>query len=271
MATDGPNRHVSFSEGGGSQPLLQQGQKEEEKKTSNPKAPTSARGPFDRWKIPERYEVRQMIGTGSYGSVGEAYDHEHKRLVAIKRIGHMFEDLIDCKRILREIAILSKLNHDHIVQIFDIVAPPSFSTFDELYIVMEICDCDLKKIVPHGRYAVAAAHKYAPVQFTGWPQVLACCWYLPPRLEACELFGQPGLFGEDLRFWSFESDWRARARTLAGSSKYTARRRSYSNGRSDTGRCANATAQASFDGTRCYQVVPSARVDPVAGELHRGY
>lgn len=136
---EGPKRHVSFSEGGQAQ------QREEEKKASKA-APIIPKGPVDRWKIPSRYEVKQLIGTGSYGSVCEAYDHDKKRLVAIKRIGHMFEDLIDCKRILREIAILSNLNHDHIVRIYDIVAPSSMATFDELYIVMEICDSDLKKL-----------------------------------------------------------------------------------------------------------------------------
>jgi len=103
------------------------------------------KGPAASWKIPPKYEVKQLIGTGSYGSVCEAYDHDKGRLVAIKRIGHMFEDLIDCKRILREIAILSKLHHDHIVAMYDIPTPTS-DTWEELYIVMEICDSDLKKL-----------------------------------------------------------------------------------------------------------------------------
>eukprot|EP00441_Pelagodinium_beii_P041491 CAMPEP_0197647422 /NCGR_PEP_ID=MMETSP1338-20131121/25290_1 /TAXON_ID=43686 ORGANISM="Pelagodinium beii, Strain RCC1491" /NCGR_SAMPLE_ID=MMETSP1338 /ASSEMBLY_ACC=CAM_ASM_000754 /LENGTH=425 /DNA_ID=CAMNT_0043221209 /DNA_START=60 /DNA_END=1337 /DNA_ORIENTATION=- len=124
-------RHVSFSEEAG------------EKKNS--KVPSS-KGPADKWKIPSNYEAKQLIGTGSYGSVCEAYDSKTNRLVAIKRIGHMFEDLIDCKRILREIAILSKLNHEYVVQIYDIVAPSNVMNFDELYIVMEICDSDLKKL-----------------------------------------------------------------------------------------------------------------------------
>jgi len=126
-----PQRHVSFSE---------------QEKKDKAAAPVIPKGPADRWRIPPRYEVKQLIGTGSYGSVCEAYDSEAKRLVAIKRIGHMFEDLIDCKRILREIAILSKLQHEHIVQIYDIVAPSNMETFDELYMVMEICDSDLKKL-----------------------------------------------------------------------------------------------------------------------------
>jgi len=41
---------------------------------------------------------------------------------------------------------LSKLKHDHIVQIYDIPSPADMAKFEELYIVMEICDSDLKKL-----------------------------------------------------------------------------------------------------------------------------
>jgi mitogen-activated protein kinase 1/3 len=131
---DDVKRHVSFSE--------EQGQPQEKPKA----APIIPKGPTDRWKLPPRYELRQLIGSGSYGSVCEAFDHERKGLVAIKRIGHMFEDLVDCKRILREIAILGKLNHENVVKIYDIVAPSNMNTFEELCMVMEICDSDLKKL-----------------------------------------------------------------------------------------------------------------------------
>jgi len=130
-------RHVSFSE--------EQKAKEEKKEAARQAVP-AVKSPAERWKLPPRYEVRQLIGTGSYGSVCEAYDSTEKRLVAIKRIGHMFEDLIDCKRILREISILKKLNHQNIVKIYDIVAPQNMKTFEELCMVMEICDSDLKKL-----------------------------------------------------------------------------------------------------------------------------
>lgn len=135
--TENVKRHVSFTE---------EQKDEEEKKEAVRAAAAPPKSPADRWKLPPRYEVRQLIGTGSYGSVCEAYDSTDKRLVAIKRIGHMFEDLIDCKRILREIAILKKLRHHNIVQIYDLVAPANMKTFEELCMVMEICDSDLKKL-----------------------------------------------------------------------------------------------------------------------------
>ncbi|KAK6590897.1 mitogen-activated kinase 2 [Cryptosporidium xiaoi] len=102
--------------------------------------------PHNRWSIPSRYQVRHLIGTGSYGHVCEAYDSKENRLVAIKKIHRVFEDLIDCKRILREIAILNRLNHDHIVKILEICVPEDKEHFDEIYLVLEIADSDFKKL-----------------------------------------------------------------------------------------------------------------------------
>lgn len=127
------DKRVSFNEGP---------EKQEAKKS----APVIPRKPRGEWTVPSRYEVLEIIGSGSYGSVCKAYDHEQQRPTAIKRVAKMFEDLIDCKRILREVAIMSKLRHENIVAIYDIVAPKDIGSFDELYIVMEICDSDLKKL-----------------------------------------------------------------------------------------------------------------------------
>lgn len=102
--------------------------------------------PFADWQIPDRYEIRHLIGTGSYGHVCEAFDKICKRVVAIKRIHRVFGDLIDCKRILREIAILNRLSHDHVVDILDIIAPQDIAKFDELYVVLEIADSDFRKL-----------------------------------------------------------------------------------------------------------------------------
>ena len=46
------------------------------------------------WKVPEQYEIRNLIGTGSYGHVCEAFDKVNNRIVAIKKIHKVFEDLI---------------------------------------------------------------------------------------------------------------------------------------------------------------------------------
>jgi mitogen-activated protein kinase 1/3 len=41
--------------------------------------------------------------------VCSAYDHKSKTKVAIKKVPKAFEDLIDAKRIVREIKLLSKI------------------------------------------------------------------------------------------------------------------------------------------------------------------
>jgi len=101
------------------------------------------------WKLPAKYELKTIIGSGSYGSVCEAKLKPEATLVAIKRMKHLFDDLIDCKRILREISILSKLKHKNVVGLSDVFIGEGdhMKTFDELYMVMEICDSDLKKLV----------------------------------------------------------------------------------------------------------------------------
>lgn len=111
------------------------------------RAPTIPLGPSGSWAVPANYEVRKVIGRGSYGSVCEAYDNKAETLVAIKQLKRLFGDLTDCKRILRELAILTRLRHENVVKVHDIVAPPDFRTFNELYIVLEICDTDLKKLI----------------------------------------------------------------------------------------------------------------------------
>ncbi|PPA62320.1 Protein kinase domain protein [Cryptosporidium hominis] len=114
--------------------------------TASSHSGSSLSHPHNKWSIPSRYQVRHLIGTGSYGHVCEAYDSKENRLVAIKKIHRVFEDLVDCKRILREIAILSRLNHDHIVKILDICVPEDTEHFDEIYLVLEIADSDFKKL-----------------------------------------------------------------------------------------------------------------------------
>lgn len=115
---------------------------------TQPAAKPSTRLPktHQDWKVPEQYEIRGLVGTGSYGHVCEAFDRVNNRIVAIKKIHKVFEDLIDCKRILREIAILNRLEHANVISILDICVPDDLENFDELFIVLEICDSDFKKL-----------------------------------------------------------------------------------------------------------------------------
>ena len=107
---------------------------------------------FSDWEIGEDYEIIKIIGKGSYGDVAEAIHKPTKRHVAIKRIYRVFEDLVDCKRIVREIAILRSMKHPNVVSLYDIIEPNDIKAFDTLYLVMEYCQSDAKKLVKSATY-----------------------------------------------------------------------------------------------------------------------
>jgi len=100
----------------------------------------------ESWKVPSRYFVRQPLGSGAYGMVCEAEDREMKRPVAIKRAQNLMEDLIDAKRILREVAILGNLDHPNVIKLYDIVVPTDVKRFNDIHMVLEMADSDLKKL-----------------------------------------------------------------------------------------------------------------------------
>jgi mitogen-activated protein kinase 1/3 len=102
---------------------------------------------FTDWEVGKDYECQKLLGTGSYGSVAMAIHKPTKTKVAIKRMEGVFEDETDCKRILREIKLLRKMDHPFVVKLFDIIEPRDLDTFDALYIVLEYAESDLKKVV----------------------------------------------------------------------------------------------------------------------------
>lgn len=93
------------------------------------------------------YEVEKIIGVGSYGSVCRATQRLTGKKVAIKRMTNIFEDEVDCKRILREITLLRKLDHPSIVKIIDLLEPSDQQNFKTVYVVMEYMESDLKKVI----------------------------------------------------------------------------------------------------------------------------
>jgi serine/threonine protein kinase len=96
------------------------------------------------WCLPDCYHLGKFLGAGSFGSVREAWNTTEQRVEAVKRIDDVFEHSEHCKRILREVAILSHLKHAHIVEIYDL-----HKSDDVVYIMMEYCDTDLRKVCRH--------------------------------------------------------------------------------------------------------------------------
>ena len=96
-----------------------------------------------------RYQTLKPVGAGSYGLVVSAEDTVTGEMVAIKKISDTFKDLVDAKRIMREIKLLCKLGeHENIISLVDVmVQPPLTYDFKDVYIVCELMECDLDRIV----------------------------------------------------------------------------------------------------------------------------
>jgi len=70
--------------------------------------------------VQDKYEYIKQIGHGAYGVVCSALDHSIKAKVAIKKVPKAFEDLIDAKRIVREIKLLKFFDHENIIGLVDV-------------------------------------------------------------------------------------------------------------------------------------------------------
>lgn len=98
-------------------------------------------------EVSHKYQITNQIGAGSYGFVYEAIEKETNKKVAIKSIHSIFDDLVDCKRIMREIKILRRLNCDFAIKLYDVIPPTNRHSFNRLNIVIEYCDSDVKKLL----------------------------------------------------------------------------------------------------------------------------
>lgn len=97
--------------------------------------------------IDSKYVPKANLGTGAYGVVISAGDKTTNNKVAIKKVTDGFQDVVDAKRVLREVKLLKHLKHENIVSLVDMVDPPSFEDFNDIYIIFEYMETDLHKIL----------------------------------------------------------------------------------------------------------------------------
>lgn len=76
-----------------------------------------------------------------------AIDLQTKELVAIKKVSHCFNNLTEAKRLLRELRILRHLDDPHVIKIRGLLRPTSLETFQDLWIVMDYVDLDMRKLI----------------------------------------------------------------------------------------------------------------------------
>jgi serine/threonine protein kinase len=83
------------------------------------------------------------------------------RKVAIKKVKDVFRNLTDAKRILRELKLLRHLGgHENIIWILDIMVSPNQRDFKDLYIVTDLMETDLGRIIDSSQTLSDAHIKY---------------------------------------------------------------------------------------------------------------
>ena len=116
---------------------------------------------LENFVVDGAYRVLDVIGEGAYGIVwsvhpapahpplttpSSAIHQPSQRKVAIKRITP-FDHSMFCLRTLREIKLLRHFRHENIISILDILQPPSFELFRDVYLVQELMETDLHRVI----------------------------------------------------------------------------------------------------------------------------
>lgn len=89
----------------------------------------------------------ETLGRGAYGIVCSAFNSQTNEYVAIKKIFNVLSNRLDAKRTYREIKLLRHMKHENVIAIKDILPPPRRRNFDDVYVVYELMDTDLSRII----------------------------------------------------------------------------------------------------------------------------
>ncbi len=119
---------------------------------------TRLTSPFDDPAFRQRYRINREIGSGGMATVYLAEDVKHNRLVAIKVMRPALVEAIGHDRFLREIEIVARLNHPHVVPLFD-----SGAAGEHLFYVMPYIEGESlrARLVRDGRLPLDAALRHA--------------------------------------------------------------------------------------------------------------
>lgn len=89
----------------------------------------------------------RAIGYGAFGVVWAVTDPRDNKRVALKKMPNVFQNLISAKRVYREVKMLCFFHHENILSALDVLQPPHIQIFQEIYVITELMQSDLHKII----------------------------------------------------------------------------------------------------------------------------
>lgn len=141
-------------------------------------------------EIPLRYVPSKVIGRGAYGIVCSAVDTITGERVAIKKVGRLFDDLIDAKRVLRELKLLAFVRHPNLLFLRDVFHPANAEreNFSDLYMVTDLMETDLNAVLKSKVIRLQEGHcRYFVYQLVAGLHYLHSCGVLHRDLKPANL------------------------------------------------------------------------------------
>ncbi|GAU39835.1 hypothetical protein TSUD_68830 [Trifolium subterraneum] len=99
------------------------------------------------FEIDMKYVPIKPIGRGSYGVVCSSINKDTNEKVAIKKISNIFDNCVDSVRTLRELMLLRHIQHENVIALKDVMMPVQRTSFKDVYLVYELMDTDLDRII----------------------------------------------------------------------------------------------------------------------------
>ena len=100
--------------------------------------------------VDPRYKVLSSIGRGAQGLICAARDTcaPEPTEVAVKKIPNAVDEIISCKRMLREV-MMRHFKHENLLSLRDIMFPPSSNVllWKDIYLVTDLMDTDLHHVI----------------------------------------------------------------------------------------------------------------------------
>lgn len=97
------------------------------------------------FNVSSNYRIIKPIGSGAYGTVVSAEDTSTGQRVAIKKVGDAYRDLVDAKRILRELKLMRFFGqHENVVALHDLQGE---CMGEDVYIITELMETDVHRVV----------------------------------------------------------------------------------------------------------------------------
>lgn len=112
---------------------------------------------FDQTRLVGDYVLGRRIGSGSFAVVWRSWHRQSGRRVAVKEIDKKLLSPKVSENLLKEISILSTIDHPNIIRLFE-----SIETEDRIFLVLEYCDGgDLAAYIHrHGKVSEAVARHF---------------------------------------------------------------------------------------------------------------